>query len=144
MIVVQHGVVDGSLRCLGVESNKLEIVELVVSRNQSREFLNAFHPRLGTPLCNAWQNVGDDITRFILSQSGIDPSIHDHQLKTPLTHASEHGNLEVVKALIDFFGDGTGSRWDRLASTAVLALQSIPCDSHVKRTEPAKYPVHSN
>jgi hypothetical protein len=31
-----------------------------------------------------------------------------------------------------------------LASTAVLCLQSVPCDSRVGRTEPAKYRVYSN
>jgi ankyrin repeat protein len=41
-----------------------------------------------------------------LSQGGIDPWIHDHQMKTPLLYASEHGNFEVVKVLVDFYGDG--------------------------------------
>ncbi|KAK8837461.1 hypothetical protein M9Y10_036458 [Tritrichomonas musculus] len=87
-----------------VYAHDLEIVDLVLKYNSKPSFVNQ-NRHEGTALISAIRSDDLDIVKRLLSVPGIDPSLENMQGDNAFITAIMNYNLDIIDAIIDFYGD---------------------------------------
>ena len=87
-----------------VKTNDLEIVELILNKNSEPSYVNKC---IGneTALLNAIDSNNDLILKRLLSIPGINPSIYNKSLMTPLLYAAKKNRSDYFIEIFNFYGD---------------------------------------
>lgn len=89
---------------LAVQSNDLDIVDIVLKYNDQPFFINKRFEN-GTALTIAVSNNNMEIYKRLISLEGIDPCLFGCHNINPLIQSIEKGNVEIFDSLIDLFGE---------------------------------------
>ena len=87
-----------------VKSNNLEIVNIILKYNSEPSFIN-YRSRDGTALFIAAQEDCIDIFKRLISIPKINPSLYNKNGITPLQVALQNKSVDIIKAVLDFYGD---------------------------------------
>lgn len=107
-----------------VNSNNLEIVNLILNHNCQPFFINK-KTRDGTALHAAIKNGNLQIVQRLLSIKGIDLNLYDSQHSTPLIAAALTKNLDIFNAILDFYGDNIKSQKSQLDNVITALFDLI-------------------
>lgn len=85
-------------------SRSCKIVELFMKYPGISQVVNVMGPE-GTPLCRAIRSDSVDIVKLLLQVPGIDLELCSVAYKNPLVLAAEGGNMELIRVMVDAYGD---------------------------------------
>jgi ankyrin repeat protein len=114
-----------SSNCLlaAVKSKSIEVVTKLLEIDHSPEFVNQISSE-GTALCAAAAIGHLEILKLLLSIPGINADLYNEFHETPLIIACRFKHFEIVKSLIDFYGDRLHRESAQLNNALLWAFRS--------------------
>lgn len=107
-----------------IESDDLEIFDMILEHNKKPFFVNQIDEEKGTPLHFAVINNKLDFVKRLLAVPGINPNLYSFGYETPLCAAVTNIYVDIVDAILDFYGDDIQSQiWQVNESLKCL----VPC-----------------
>ena len=95
-----------------VNTRSLEMVDIVLQHKNKPYFVNK-NSINGTALSIATRNNDIEIVKLLLSVPGINASIYNKNLATPLQTSVYNYNTEIANLILDFYeDDGTNHSWE--------------------------------
>ena len=121
--ILQNNVPYDNLLFEAVKLNDIEMVELVLTHDESPYFINKMSSK-GTALYMAVKNKNIDIVKRLLSISGINPSLRAND-ETPLIAAFSLFNMEMINLFYDFYAENIQSQLWQFNGALKLVLELL-------------------